>query len=147
MAERRPQEVADDAVVLWRDSRRAQFWALFFMALWMVLYLGGAMSLWVIAGGLIATTAILIAVIVIFKPRQAAAWVEASHITTPRWFMPARRWALAEPVSISQTGDPERWLCQFKPEGRRQRDIIVWRDDEALERLRQLNVKLPEALD
>jgi len=144
MAKRIPPQVADHAVVLWRDSHRAQFWALFFVAIWMLLYLGQAIPIWVVGVGILFTMAIIVALIVKFRPRQAAAWVEEDHVTTPRLFLPPRRWPLEQPAQVSALGDEENMLLEFKPQQRRLRKVVFWREANTLADLEKLGVQVRE---
>lgn len=146
MINKRPPDVAEDAITLWRDSRRAQFWALFVFGMWMLLYIGQAMPLWIIVVGILATTGLLMLIIIKFRPRQPAAWVEADYVTTPRLFMPPRRWPLEEPAKVSQLGDEDQVLLAFKPKGRRVRKVVFWREQERLRELQKLGVQVPEEL-
>ncbi|MEX1220972.1 MAG: hypothetical protein WEA82_02535 [Idiomarina sp.] len=146
MTDKRPPDVAADAIVLWRDSRRAQGWALFAFGIWMLLYIGQAIALWIIVVGILATTALLMLIIIKFRPRQPAAWVESNHVTTPRLIMPPRRWRLEQPPEVSGLGDEDQVLMAFKPQGRGVRKVVFWRQQDTLLKLQKLGVQVPEEL-
>lgn len=142
MTSRRPEQVAEAAVALYCDNKRIQFWALFFTAVWMLLYIGQALPLWLIAAGILVTLAGFAAVIIIWRPRQVAAWVEAEHVTTPRFMLPPRRWQVEQPVQLQRLADADLLLLSFKPQQRRLRKVICWNDAESVERLAQLGIQL-----
>lgn len=144
MSSRRPDQVAEEAVALYCDNKRIQFWALFFTAAWMLLYIGQALPLWLIATGIIVSLGLFAAVIMIWRPRQVAAWVEANHVTTPRFMLPPRRWLVEQPAQLQRLADADLLLLSFKPKQRRLRKVVCWYDAESVEQLAKLSIELSE---
>lgn len=119
-------------LTFYRDSRRPQAWGGFFLAIWMAIYIGDAVPLWIIITGALLTMAIVMAIVVKFRPLQPAAFYRDLELTEKRLILPPRTHQLDELPVLHRYEKDLAGLSFVDEKGRRQEIIIVFN-----ERLRQ----------
>ena len=112
-------------VEFYRDSRRPQGWGGFFLAIWMAIYIGGVVPIWVIAVGALSTMAIVAAVIIKFRPKQLAARWSNGELMEKRFILPPRTHKLPEPPKVMRYEDDMAAL-QFIDSGKLYEIAIVY---------------------
>ncbi|EKE83707.1 hypothetical protein [Idiomarina xiamenensis] len=120
----------EGALIFYRDSRRPQGWGGFLLALWMAIYIGQALPLWIVVSGALLTMLVVTVYILKFRPLQAIAWLHNGQLTEQRFWLPKRVTALNEPPQVVYYGDGE-WLLQY-PDGDQQRQTVVVFTDNLL---------------
>ena len=114
-----------NSVEFYSDSRRPQGWGGFFLAIWMAIYIGGVVPIWIIAVGALATMAIVAAVIINFRPKQLAARWSNGELMEKRFILPPRTHKLPEPPKIMRYEDDMAAL-QFIDSGKLYEIAIVY---------------------
>ena len=61
-----------ETLQFYRDSRRPQAWGGFFLALWMAIYIGGVVPVWVIAVGALLTMTLMAGILLRYEDDIAA---------------------------------------------------------------------------
>lgn len=116
------------ALTFYRDSRRPQAWGGFFLAIWMAIYIGDAVPLWIIVTGALLTMAVVIAIVVKFRPLQPAAFYRDLELTEKRLILPPRTYQLESPPVLQQYEKDLAGLSFVDEKGRRQEIIVVLND-------------------
>lgn len=123
------EKLQDTALTFYRDSRRPQAWGGFFLAIWMAIYIGDAVSLWLIVTGALLTMAIVMAIVVKFRPLQPAAFYQNLELTEKRLILPPRTYRLESPPILQQYEKDLAGLSFVDEKGRRQEIIVVFTDN------------------
>lgn len=118
------------AVEFYRDSRRPQGWGGFFLAIWMAIYIGGVVPLWVVAAGALTTMALVAMIIIKFRPKQLAASWHNGKLIEQRFILPPQTHQLSKPPKLIRYEDDLAAL-QFTDRGRLHESVIIY--DEALQ--------------
>ena len=129
------EKVQDNALTFYRDSRRPQAWGGFFLAIWMAIYIGDAVSLWIIVAGALLTMLIMMVIVVKFRPLQPAAFYRELELTEKRLILPPRTYQLESPPVLEQYETDLAGLSFVDEKGHRKEIIVV------------LNEKLRQQLD
>ena len=106
----------ETALTFYRDSRRPQAWGGFFLAIWMAIYIGDAVPLWIIITGALLTMAI---VMTIYRDLE---------LTEKRLILPPRTYQLDKPPVLHRYEKDLAGLSFADEKGRRQEIIIVFND-------------------
>lgn len=114
-----------NSVEFYRDSRRPQGWGGFFLAIWMAIYIGGALSLWIIATGALLTMAVMAAIIIKFRPKQLAARWDGKELLEHRFILPPKHHRLSYPPKLVRYEDDVAGL-QFSDSQRRHEVLVVF---------------------
>ena len=134
-----------DSVEFYRDSRRPQGWGGFFLAIWMAIYIGGAVPLWIVAVGALSTMALVAAIIIKFRPKQLAARWQQGELLEKRFILPPRHHKLPEPPRVIRYEDDTAAL-EFMDDGTLYEIVVVY--DQALaDALKNSDVGYAEARD
>ncbi len=117
-----------NALTFYRDSRRPQAWGGFFLAIWMAIYIGDAVPLWIIVTGALLTMAIVMAIVVKFRPLQPAAFYNDLELMEKRLILPPRTYQLENPPVLQQYEKDLAGLSFVDEKGRRQEIIVILND-------------------
>lgn len=123
------EESQDTTLTFYRDSRRPQAWGGFFLAIWMAIYIGDAVPLWIIITGALLTMAIVMAIVVKFRPLQPAAFYRNLELTEKRLILPPRTYRLEKPPVLHRYEEDLAGLSFVDEKGHRQEIIIVFNDN------------------
>lgn len=135
---------AGDTLTFYRDSRRPQAWGGFFLALWMAMYIGDAVPLWIIVTGALITMGVVAAIVLKFRPLQAAAFYrpgEPDQLIEKRLILPPRAHELDTAPVLKQYEDDVAGL-NFTDRAGRRHDIIVVLTQQLKTQLNDFNVTL-----
>jgi hypothetical protein len=124
----------------YRDSRRPQAWGGFFLALWMAIYIGGVVPIWVIALGALLTMALMAAIVIKFRPKQLAASWNGKQLEERRLILPPRTHTLSKPPKLLRYEDDIAAL-QFRDESNQLHEIYVVFDDDLQTTLKDTDVE------
>ncbi|MDV6315830.1 hypothetical protein RBK99_05495 [Idiomarina sp. HP20-50] len=120
------KKTKDNVLTFYRDSRRPQAWGGFFLAIWMAIYIGDAVPLWIIIIGALTTMAVVMAIVVKFRPLQPAAFYRDHELTEKRLILPPRTHQLESPPELSQYEEDLAGLNFVDDKGRRHEIIVVF---------------------
>ncbi|MGM0480743.1 MAG: hypothetical protein ACQEQZ_02285 [Pseudomonadota bacterium] len=134
-----------ECVEFYRDSRRPQGWGGFFLAIWMAIYIGGAVSLWIIAAGALTTMLLVACIIVKFRPLQLAATWDGSELVEKRFILPPKHYHLTEPPTLIRYEDDIAAL-QFTEQQRLHEVYFVF-DEQLRERIDDSNIEIIDQRD
>ena len=134
-----------DHVEFYRDSRRPQGWGGFFLAIWMAIYIGGVVPLWIIAIGALTTMALVAAIIIRFRPKQLAARWADNQLLEKRFILPPKHHSLPQPPKLVRyEGDLS--ALQFTDQGRLY-EIAVIHDQELEQQLQGSDIPVIDRRD
>ncbi|WP_404399837.1 hypothetical protein LG288_08855 [Idiomarina seosinensis] len=134
-----------ERVEFYRDSRRPQGWGGFFLAIWMAIYIGGVVPLWIIAVGALTTMLLMAVIIVKFRPLQLAATWDGSELVEKRFILPPKHYHLDEPPTLIRYEDDIAAL-QFTEQDRLHEVYFVF-DEQLSERLQKTDIKVVDQRD
>ncbi|MGM0430293.1 MAG: hypothetical protein ACQEQ2_08370 [Pseudomonadota bacterium] len=119
----------ETALTFYRDSRRPQAWGGFFLAIWMAIYIGDAVPLWIIITGALLTMAVVMAIVVKFRPLQPAAFYRDLELTEKRLILPPKTYQLEKPPVLHRYEKDLAGLSFIDEKGHRQEIIVVFNDN------------------
>ncbi|WP_339618211.1 hypothetical protein [Idiomarina abyssalis] len=125
MNSKNAKEQTDGVLTFYRDSRRPQAWGGFFLAIWMAIYIGDAVALWIIITGALITMAVVMAIVVKFRPLQPAAFYKNHELTEKRLILPPRTYQLERPPELIQYEKDLAGLNFLDDKGQRHEIIVV----------------------
>ncbi|RUO64848.1 hypothetical protein [Idiomarina ramblicola] len=131
----------DTTLTFYRDSRRPQAWGGFFLAIWMAIYIGDAVPLWIIITGALLTMATVMAIVVKFRPLQPATFYRDLELTEKRLILPPKTYHLKSPPTLQQYEEDLAGLNFVDEKGHRQ-EIIVILNDSLKQRLDDYQIEL-----
>ena len=135
------EKVQDNALTFYRDSRRPQAWGGFFLAIWMAIYIGDAVSLWIIIAGALVTMAVVMAIVVKFRPLQPAAFYRDLKLTEKRLILPPRTHQLTSPPVLNQYEEDLAGLTFADEKGERH-EIVVVLNEQLREQLGDYQIEI-----
>lgn len=129
-------------LVFYRDSRRPQLWGGFFLALWMAIYIGGQVPLLWIAGGVLITMLIFVAIVLKFRPLQKVASWNGETLTLQR-FLLAPREVKPERLILQREADEElATLWVYDPDLPRPQQVAVLTSAETEAQAKTLGIEI-----
>ncbi|MTJ02518.1 hypothetical protein [Idiomarina piscisalsi] len=129
-----------ETLQFYRDSRRPQAWGGFFLALWMAIYIGGVVPIWVIAVGALLTMALMAAIVIKFRPKQLAASWNGKQLEERRLILPPRTHILSKPPKLLRYEEDIAAL-QFRDESNQLHEIYVVFDNDLETTLKDTDVE------
>ncbi|NQZ05071.1 hypothetical protein [Idiomarina sp.] len=123
-------KTSKQTISFYRDSRRPQGWGGFFLALWMAIYIGGKVPLWLIAIGVLLTMTIFIIIVIKFRPKQEAAYWDGRELVERRFILPPKHYLLNEPPRVVRH-EADIAAVEFSDGAGKHEVYIIY--DEALE--------------
>lgn len=118
-----------ETLQFYRDSRRPQAWGGFFLALWMAIYIGGVVPIWVIAVGALLTMTLMAGIVIKFRPKQLAASWDGKQLEERRLILPPRTHTLSKPPKLLRYEDDIAAL-QFRDESNNLHEVYVVFDED-----------------
>ncbi|MCK7459328.1 hypothetical protein [Idiomarina aminovorans] len=119
------EKTEDNVLTFYRDSRRPQAWGGFFLAIWMAIYIGEAVSLWIIIVGALLTMVAVMGIVVKFRPLQPAAFYRDLELTEKRLILPPRTHQLTSPPVLNQYEEDLAGLTFTDEKGHRHEIVVV----------------------